>query len=72
MITAPWTQYELGKIRIQDALEKCERECQVRGARNREGLRPRVVAVLGIAGAVLLVREALKSLFTARRQVTGL
>ena len=72
MILPPWTNYELGKVRMEDDLEACERECQVRGAREREGLRPRWIAVLGIAGAALLIHEALKTLFTARRRVTGL
>jgi hypothetical protein len=72
MMVPPWAQYELGRIRMEDALEASARECQVRGVGERPGLRPRWMAVLSIAGAALLIYEALKTLFTARRRVTGL
>lgn len=69
MMLSPWFQYELGKQRIERALEERERDRQARRVRGDHGPRPKLGAALGIA---VLIRQALKLLFTARRQAAGL
>lgn len=72
MTLSPWFQYEIGKIRMEQALAERERDRLASKVLREQGVRPRLGAFLGIAGLALLIRETLRTLFTARREVAGL
>jgi hypothetical protein len=72
MDKSPWMLHELGKYKIEQALAECEQRTEV-GAARRQIKRARRLepsAVAAAVAALVLFREAARTLLSARRKPT--